>query len=358
MSGKIYILIFALTVFSILSSAKVVSAEASTQTVMIVDLNKTITLNASDLQAFSGIAITNVTWDFADDTYGEGIVVSHTYIYDGVYNVVVSAKGDNGRTVTADLPIIVGGSVPFVPSQATYVGIYFANKPAGVYHLAVLQSNDSGISTNGFQSIGKFFNITSDLPNGSFNSTLIFSYDDVDDDGTVDGIGIKENTINLYYYNGASWTLVPNSVRDTYANTLTATVDHFTVFALLSPVSASTPPQSGSGQSSGGGGGGGTGSSSAQNSTTQQKNQTSNQTNVSAGAITQETGNATNEGSNAQENNAPTRTFLGLNIIYWVLIIALVAVAASVTVFLLRKKGLKSGKHSKKKRYSYRMRAR
>lgn len=263
MKNKIYILAFTLALLSLLS-VKLVSADASTQTAMLVDLNKTITLNASTLDAFSDKIITNVTWDFADDTYGQGIVINHTYDkYEGVYDVVVNATDNQGKTITTDLPIIVGGSVPFVSPVATYMAIYFTNKPAGVFSLAVGQSSTTSLGTAGFSSIGKFFNITSNLPNGAFGSVIVFSYDDENDDGIVDGTSVNENSLNVYYYSG-SWILIPNPVRDPQGNSLTVSINHFTSFALLSPISSTTQtttqqttqPAS---QSLGGGGGGGGG---------------------------------------------------------------------------------------------------
>src|SRR3989338_3371000 len=81
----------------------------------------------------------------------------------------------------------------------------------------------------------EFFEINSNLQNGSFNVSLTFMYDDADNDSIVDGTTISETSLEVYFYDGASWVTVPNPVRDTIANTITVVVDHFTTFALLSP---------------------------------------------------------------------------------------------------------------------------
>ena len=145
------------------------------------------------------------------------------------------------------------------------VNISFEDLPQGSYSLTVAQSNTTNTTTSGFLVGGKFFEINSNLQNGSFNVSLTFMYDDADNDSIVDGTTISETSLEVYFYDGASWVTVPNPVRDTIANTITVVVDHFTTFALLSPQPppAVEPAPSSSGSSgssgSGGGGGGGTG---------------------------------------------------------------------------------------------------
>ena len=249
--------------FVLLSSTA--RADMQYQTALIADLGQTLTLDATKLEAFKGLSLTSASWDFADDTTGDGLVVTHAYsLYQGVYDVSVTAKEGAGQPHTTDLPIIVGGSVPIVFPAAPYVAIYINNKPAGLFNLTSGQSDDNDYNTSSLFAGGKAFNITTSMPAGSFHSTLVFSYDDVDDDGIVDGTSINEGMLNLYYYDGGSWTAVQGATLDTAANTITATVDHFDYFAILAPqVSTTTtaPAASGgastSGGSNGGGGGGG-----------------------------------------------------------------------------------------------------
>ena len=44
---------------------------------------------------------------------------------------------------------------------------------------------------------------------------------------------IMEDTLGLYYWDGFSWVLEPTSLVDLDTNTLTATPDHFSVWAVL-----------------------------------------------------------------------------------------------------------------------------
>jgi hypothetical protein len=90
-------------------------------------------------------------------------------------------------------------------------------------------------STSGFLVAGKFFEISNPaLANGSFEARLTFNYDDAEQDGVVDGTGIEEAELNVYYYDNASakWILVPGPSIDATANTIAVTVNHFTTFML------------------------------------------------------------------------------------------------------------------------------
>lgn len=252
MSLKNFFIIF-IVFFSFSSFAAFAS-----ETAVLARLNETIPLNASNLDSFSGLNLKSVSWDFADDTTGSGLYVEHNYTYDGVYRVTATATDYNGKHYDANVTVIIGGSVPFVSDSATYVALYFVNIPAGIHSLTVEQKSDSNLSTSGFVSIGKFFNIESDMPSGSFNSVLIFSYDDADDDGIVDGTSVNENSLDAYFYDGTSWVNITNSIKDTSGNYIAASVDHFTQFALLSQTLPAVP-QPGGGASNGGGGGGGGG---------------------------------------------------------------------------------------------------
>lgn len=77
----------------LLSSITIASAENA----IIANSTETIPLNATKL--FSGITLTDATWDFADDTTGTGLNVNHTYTYDGVYRVTVTATDNKGKAL-------------------------------------------------------------------------------------------------------------------------------------------------------------------------------------------------------------------------------------------------------------------
>jgi len=44
---------------------------------------------------------------------------------------------------------------------------------------------------------------------------------------------VIENTLALYYWNGSGWVKEPSSVVDTVANTVRATPNHFSLWAVL-----------------------------------------------------------------------------------------------------------------------------
>ncbi len=101
-----------------------------------------------------------------------------------------------------------------------------------------------GVAPNseGFYTAGKYYEISNtELVNGTFNVELTFSYDDKDDDGTVDGTEIDEANLNVYYWNGEAWDLIEGAERNAEENTITVTVNHFTVFALMQPEPAPEP---------------------------------------------------------------------------------------------------------------------
>jgi len=253
--------------FYFIITLTIIMGTVSAETALVVDSGKNITFNASSISAFSNLTLSTASWDFADDTTDEGITTVHSFTYEGVYNVIIEAQDSQGGKHTASLPVVVGGSVPIVPSDATYVAVYFTNKPAGIFTLTVNQSASSSTSTANFLSIGKFFEISSSMANGQFTARLVFSYDDQDDDGIVDGTSVSENTLGPYYYDG-SWKLIPSTIN-TNANLITADVDHFTEFAILSSSSQSSTPSTGDGGGGGGGGGGGFIPSNASNKTNQ-----------------------------------------------------------------------------------------
>jgi hypothetical protein len=247
---------------------------AFAETALIAGVEKNITFNASSLDAFSSITIATASWDFADDTTGEGLVVTHSFVYEGIYNISVEVEDNLKNKYSSSFRLMVGNSVSIVPSDATYVAIYIPQRPEGVFTLTVNQSASSPTSTGSLVSIEKFFGISSNMTNGQFTARLVFSYDDQDDDGMVDGTSVNENTLGPYYYDG-SWRLIPSTIN-TNANLITADVDHFTEFAILSSASQSSTPVT-----DGGGGGGGGGGSVGTASNPTASNQTVSQCNAS-----------------------------------------------------------------------------
>ncbi len=237
-------------------------ALASSETAIITTAETPITFDAANL--FPDLALTSASWGFADDTTENGLAVSHSFTLPGVYNVQMNATDSQGVLHFGFTNVIVNGSVPFVSDSAKDAALYFFNLPQGIFYLTIEQLGSVSVDIAGFDSGGKFFNITSDLPNGDFSAQMIFSYNDSDDNGIIDGTSVNENLIEAYFYSDGSWVKVPSAELNTNSNTITATVSHFTFFGLLAPQTPSgpvTPPNSGgsSGGGSGGGGGGGGG---------------------------------------------------------------------------------------------------
>ncbi|HLD15205.1 MAG TPA: PKD domain-containing protein [Candidatus Nanoarchaeia archaeon] len=197
----------------------------------------------------------DITWDFGDESGDEGTEVSHSFAADGVYTVTASVT-DGTDTVSETASIVVGAS-SYTPSDAPNVELSFTDLPPGTFTLAAEESDSTSIDFGSMDSVESFFDITSDLTNGEFEVNLVFTYADVDQDGIVDGTTIDETNLNIYYYDIAStsWVIIPDVIRNTGANTITAIVDHFTTFGLFGPVPSISG--GGGGGSSGGGGGGG-----------------------------------------------------------------------------------------------------
>ena len=86
-----------------------------------------------------------------------------------------------------------------------------------------------------FNIAGRCYEITSTMSDGSFTAQITFYYDDANDDGIVDGTGINENYLTVYYNDGAGWVSVPESdvlERNTVANYIKIEVTHLTGFSL------------------------------------------------------------------------------------------------------------------------------
>lgn len=69
-------------------------------------VNETVTFDASASYDSDG-TIVNYTWDFGDDTTGNGIIVNHTYAKAGVYTVTLTVADDEGLSNTATATVIV-----------------------------------------------------------------------------------------------------------------------------------------------------------------------------------------------------------------------------------------------------------
>src|SRR3989344_2281121 len=223
--------------------------------IFLGDVDESITFIARASDVFSGV--TSISWDFGDEsveiTEDLESETSHSYSAEGAYTVTASTT-DNERNSGSSTATAIIGSVPVVFDDAPDVSLTFTDISVDLFNISVEQTNTTNVSTSGFSVGGKFYDIQSDLVDGTFNITLTFNYDDADNNSIVDGTSINEGDLNVYFFNEVSsvWVAVANPVRDTAANTITVTVDHFTTFGLLT-----VPPAAPAASSSGGGGGGG-----------------------------------------------------------------------------------------------------
>jgi hypothetical protein len=71
--------------------------------------------------------------------------------------------------------------------------------------------------------------------------TINIYYDDIDDDGFEDQTGIDETTLAIYWWDGATWVVLPGGV-DTVNNYVWGTIGHFSVFGVLSDENATNIP--------------------------------------------------------------------------------------------------------------------
>ncbi len=106
--------------------------------------------------------------------------------------------------------------------------------------------------------IYKEFNIAEGAYHFNRDITLTIPYPDVNNDGILDGTGIKETTLAIYHYNDGTglWERVTGSTIYLSENYISAPVNHLSLFTLVGTRSTggANAPSSGGG---GGGGGGG-----------------------------------------------------------------------------------------------------
>ncbi len=230
-----------------------------TSPILVVAPSTALSSTASEV-AFTGTLMEQlqdlpITWGFGDGsepaTSESGQEIMHRFESEGVYTVTATASDEESSV--SEKAVLVVGSAEYIPENATNISMSFTELPEGAYSLAVNESSQTDKDTSGFLLGNQFFEVTSNLANGNFSVTLAFSYADADQDGVVDGTGINENNLNIYYFDEdyGSWLIADaNPLRDADANKITITVDHFTSFALLAAIST---PSTSSGSSDNGG---------------------------------------------------------------------------------------------------------
>ncbi|MBN2067727.1 MAG: right-handed parallel beta-helix repeat-containing protein [Candidatus Diapherotrites archaeon] len=122
-------------------------------------------------------------------------------------------------------------SSPFKPYWVVEAGgcSWIATQGGTVYPLSDCPSLEAELSeiadappeSGGFLNLGKYFEVNA---SGEETFSLTFFYDDADNDGIVDGTGIGEESLAVYYYDNA-WLAIEESERDLAGNTITVTVE-------------------------------------------------------------------------------------------------------------------------------------
>ena len=180
------------------------------------------------------------TWAFGDEGTASGPVVTHTYQYAGVYTTLVTATNSiNVVTATTVVTVIAtippsGGSVTPSPGvTVTVVSDTFTDTV--VIHYAEQPITDTGSLKN----VGLFYELSAtylssglpaQLPPGQrYTITVTYRQEDVPPD-------VNEADLALYYWGSQEneWVEEPTSVVDVEADTITATPDHFSLWAALS----------------------------------------------------------------------------------------------------------------------------
>jgi PKD repeat protein len=109
-------------------------------------------------------------------------------------------------------------------------------------------STPSAAPPSGHAGVGIYVNATQIGPNPFFDASISY------DQSAVDAAGIDESTLRLWEFDGSTWTEVTGSTVDTVANTVSANVTAFSVFALFgtdgsepapTPTPASAPAATG-----------------------------------------------------------------------------------------------------------------
>ncbi|MCP4544200.1 MAG: DUF11 domain-containing protein [Chloroflexi bacterium] len=178
------------------------------------------------------------TWAFGDEETASGDVVTHIYQYAGVYTALVTATNSINTVTTTTVVTVVatippsGGSVTPSPGiTITILGGTFTDTV--VIHYAKQPVTDTGSLKN----VGLFYKLHGTcLSNGlpaqlspgqRYTITVTYQQEDVPPE-------VNEADLALYYWDGNAWMEEPTSIVDAEANTITATPDHFSLWAALS----------------------------------------------------------------------------------------------------------------------------
>jgi len=181
--------------------------------------------------------------------YGFGIPLTAGTPLTCTFSVIPSTSGVhsadvlvNGVSVFSD-PSVFDAQAP-VSTGVTFslppnVSITFTTLPSGPDSFSGTVTDGIPPNSGTLNTINFFFDLVTTMVNGTFQAILTVSYDDVDNNGIVDGTEIDEAELNVYFFNGSDWEVIPSPTRDFTGNTISVVIDHFTSFALFSAPSTS-----------------------------------------------------------------------------------------------------------------------
>ena len=172
---------------------------------------------------------------------------TNSFVLDAEYNNWGSAaepsdKVEGGVDYTPWLtgdPDTVASTLPSTPLVKD---VPLVDPVAGIGSIALDTAGDLSVvkysgtppddpADSGFSFAGSYYDIDTDLADGSFTATIVFEYtEDAGNSGLVNGV--PEEDLRVAYFDGTKWVMIPGDL-DTDANTYTFTTTHFTAFTLV-----------------------------------------------------------------------------------------------------------------------------
>jgi parallel beta-helix repeat protein len=153
------------------------------------------------------------------------------------YDPWISASPESIGGTTTDNTVSIGDPIVDTSSIPGISSMNFGTLPGGTHSVDIIEYDTTpSPPPTGFQVLGRFYDINSDLADGTFSVTLVFTYTD----GELAALGLDDTTdiLQLYYYNAGTGLWVPIvGIVDPVANTITITVDHFTQFSIIAAMS-------------------------------------------------------------------------------------------------------------------------
>ena len=186
------------------------------------------------------ISGTNVTyrWDFGDGSpVANGAEQIHNYLAEGTYTAVLTATNTAGGVVTST-QVTIWGIIPTSGGTINPASGVTVTLPGGaITDTIVLQFElQPDMNVPGMSDVGVFYELgpvyqSSGLPASlalGSTYTITVSYQEENIPG-----GVDESSLALYYWDGSAWVKEPTSLVDVVANTITATPNHFSQWAIL-----------------------------------------------------------------------------------------------------------------------------